>query len=97
MCHSLSLSYPLRSEFADYADLARGLVFTRARVTQLVNLRLIATDVQEEILFLEVPPGRQPITEHALRAALRAGFEAGRDRPRPRRPQAFRTQNLNAR
>ena len=80
-------------EFADYADLARGLGFTRARITQLMNLLLIATDVQEEILFLEVPPGRQPITEHALRDALlttldwreqrhrwdalRAEFEAG--------------------
>ena len=82
-----------RGEFAGYADLARGLGFTRARVTQLMNLLLIATDIQEEILFLEVPPGRQPITEHALRDALlttldwreqrrrwdalRAGFEGG--------------------
>jgi len=58
-----------------------------------MNLMLIATDIPEEILFLEVPPGRQPITEHARRDALlttldwreqrrrwnalRAGFEAG--------------------
>ena len=98
VARQLALAHSLQrrvdgGEFADYADLARGLGFTRARITQLMNLLLIATDVQEEILFLEVPPGRQPITEHALRDALlttldwreqrhrwdalRAEFEAG--------------------
>lgn len=98
IARQLALAHALQrrvdaGEFADYADLARGLGFTRARVTQLMNLLLIATDIQEEILFLEVPSGRQPITEHALRDALlttldwreqrqrwdalRAGFETG--------------------
>lgn len=98
IARQLALAHALQrrvdaGEFADYADLARGLRFTRARVTQFMNLVLIATDIQEEILLLEVPPGRQPITEHTLRDALlttldwreqrprwdalRAGFEAG--------------------
>ena len=102
-----------RGEFADYADLARGLGFTRARVTQLMNLLLIATDIQEEILFLEVPPGRQPITEHALRDALlttldwreqrrwwdalRAGFDGRLRSPRADLGPVFRSRPLNAR
>ena len=71
-----------RGEFADYADLARGLGFTRARITQLMNLLLIATDIQEEILFLHVPPGRQPITEHALRDALLTSLDWREQRQR---------------
>lgn len=34
----------------------RQLGFTRARVTQLMDLLLLAAEVQEEILFLELPP-----------------------------------------
>jgi hypothetical protein len=54
-------------EFADYADMARALGFTRARITQLMDLLLLAPDIQDEILHLEVPPGAQPISERALR------------------------------
>ena len=77
-------------EFADYASMSRALGFTRARVTQLMDLLLLASDIQTEILFLECPPGEQPISERRLRdtalksldwreqrnrwAALRAGF-----------------------
>lgn len=59
-------------EFSDYADLARSLGFSRARVTQIMDLLLLAPDIQEEILFLEVPPGRQPVSERALREVLRS-------------------------
>lgn len=38
--------------------MARVLGFTRARVTQIMDLLLFATDIQEEILFLEVVPPR---------------------------------------
>lgn len=38
----------------DYAELARLGHVTRARVTQIMNLRLLAPDIQEAILFL--PP-----------------------------------------
>jgi hypothetical protein len=47
---------------ANYAQLARLGHVSRARVTQIVNLRLLAPDLQEAVLFL--PPtvrGRDPI------------------------------------
>jgi hypothetical protein len=51
-----------RGQVADYASLARLGHVSRARITQIMNLLLLATDIQEEILFL--PPtqhGRAPI------------------------------------
>ncbi len=42
----------------DYADLARLGHVTRARVTQIMNLRLLAPSIQEELLFLERPANR---------------------------------------
>jgi hypothetical protein len=39
-------------EIADYAELARLGHVTRARVTQIMNLLLLAPDIQEAILFL---------------------------------------------
>jgi hypothetical protein len=47
---------------ADYSDLARLGHVSRARLTQIMNLLLLAPNLQEEILFL--PPrrrGRDPI------------------------------------
>ncbi len=53
----------------DYAELARLGHVSRARVTQIMNLNLLAPDIQEEILFLpRVERGRDPIREHAVRA-----------------------------
>ena len=40
-----------RGEVKDYANLARLGFVTRARVTQIMNLTLLAPDIQEEILF----------------------------------------------
>lgn len=37
-------------EFRDYADMALALGFTRAGVTQLMDLLLLAPDIQDEIL-----------------------------------------------
>ena len=49
-------------EAADYATLARRGRVTRARLSQLMNLLLLAPDVQEEVLFLpRVPRGRDPV------------------------------------
>lgn len=49
-------------EVADYADLARLGHVTRARVTQIMNLLMLAPDIQEQILFLpRVTEGRDPI------------------------------------
>lgn len=58
---------------ADRAELAAVLGFTRARVTQLLDLTLLAPDIQEEILVAEVAPGRDQVTERALRAIVRTG------------------------
>jgi hypothetical protein len=47
---------------ATYAELARLGHVSRARITQIVNLRWLAPDLQEAVLFL--PPtarGRDPI------------------------------------
>jgi hypothetical protein len=45
-----------------YADLARRGLVSRARVTQILNLLLLAPDIQEEILFLpRVVCGRDPV------------------------------------
>ncbi len=47
---------------ADYAELARLAHVTRARMTQIMNLLMLAPDIQEAILFLpRVESGRDPI------------------------------------
>jgi hypothetical protein len=52
----------------DYAELARVLGVTRARMTQLLNLLLLAPDIQEQVLNLPaVEKGREPVAEHNLR------------------------------
>ena len=49
-------------EVADYAELARLGHVTRARITQVMNLRLLAPDIQEQILFLpRIEGGREPV------------------------------------
>ena len=42
-----------RGIVTDYAELARLGHVTRARVTQIMNLRLLAPEIQEELLFFE--------------------------------------------
>jgi len=52
----------------DYADLARLGGVTRARLTQIMNLTLLAPDIQESLLFLpRTLRGRDPIQEPHLR------------------------------
>jgi hypothetical protein len=53
--------------YDDQADVARQHGLTRARRTQRMNLLLRAPDIQEEILALDVPAGRQPLSERTLR------------------------------
>jgi len=48
-------------------EIAKLAGVTPARVTQLLDLLFLAPDIQAEILFLEVPPGEQPISERRLR------------------------------
>jgi hypothetical protein len=46
----------------DYAELARLGHVTRARLTQIMNLTLLAPSIQEELLFLpRVEQGRDPV------------------------------------
>ena len=61
---------PEPGRYADQADVARHHGLTRARLTQLMNLLLLAPDIQEEVLALEYPAGREPITERTLRRLL---------------------------
>jgi hypothetical protein len=43
-----------RGEVRDYADIARLGYVTRARLTQIMNLLLLAPDIQEAVLFGDV-------------------------------------------
>lgn len=53
---------------SDYADLARLGMVTRARMTQIMNMLLLAHDIQEEILFMpNTMTGRDPVSERGLR------------------------------
>ena len=60
-----------RGEYRDRAELARQLGLTRARISQLLALTLLAPDLQEHVLFLEAVDGREPLTERALREVVR--------------------------
>ncbi len=52
----------------NYATLARLAHVSRARITQIMNLILLAPDIQEAILFLpSVRRGPDPVTERDLR------------------------------
>jgi hypothetical protein len=52
----------------DYADLARLGLVTRARMTQIMNMLLLAPDIQEEILLMpRTMTGRDPVSERGLR------------------------------
>lgn len=65
---------------ADYAELARLGHVTRARLSQIMNLRLLAPDIQEAILFLPaIRSGRDPIILRDLQAiALTANWRQQR-------------------
>ena len=57
---------------ATQADAARIAGVTRARVTQILNLNLLAPDIQCELLAMrERPRGRDSITERQLRDVVR--------------------------
>ena len=58
-------------ELDDLAEAARRLNLTRARVTQITNLLLLAPEIQEAVLNLGlVTNGRDPVTERNLRKVL---------------------------
>jgi hypothetical protein len=49
----------------DYSDLARVGGVSRARITQIMNMRNLAPAIQEQLLFL--PAGDSPVHERFLR------------------------------
>jgi len=55
----------------DLAEVARRGHVSRARVTQIMNLLLLAPDIQEEILFLpRTTHGADQVTERGVRTVL---------------------------
>lgn len=58
--------------FSDYAQLAVAAGLTRARVSQITDLALLAPDIQEELLEMtREPTGRERIGERHLRGLVR--------------------------
>jgi hypothetical protein len=58
-----------RREVSHYAEIAELGHVTRARMSQLMALLLLAPDIQENLLFL--PPtkqGRDPVSERSIRS-----------------------------
>ncbi len=53
-----------RGEIQDYVDIARLGYITRARASQIMNLTLLAPDIQEKLLYLTE---EIPIREHEMR------------------------------
>ena len=54
--------------FRDLTDAAKAIGVTRARMTQITNLLLLAPAIQEEILDVPlVTNGRDPVSERQLR------------------------------
>jgi Arc/MetJ-type ribon-helix-helix transcriptional regulator len=52
-----------RGEYRDRADVARQHGLTRARITQIMDLTLLAPDLQERVLVLETIGRREQLTE----------------------------------
>ncbi len=73
-----------RGVVRDRAEVARRLGLTRARVTQLLALPLLAPDIQETILFAEATDGKEPMAERQLRCITKtADWTAQRVPARP--------------
>ncbi|MFN0054059.1 MAG: hypothetical protein ACKV0T_17915 [Planctomycetales bacterium] len=77
-CLARPLSLALRfetlirnDEVRDHADLARLGHVTRARLSQIMDLLLLAPDIQEALLFLPaVETGDDPVHERQLRGIV---------------------------
>ena len=64
-----------RGDVRDYADLARLGYVSRARITQIMNLLLLAPNIQERILLLSDDCGMHPhLTEPAVRRIAATPF-----------------------
>ncbi len=56
----------------DRAEVARRLGLTRARLTQLMDLTLLAPDIQGQLLEVESLDGVEPLHERSVRSLLRS-------------------------
>jgi hypothetical protein len=77
VARQLALAHALQAridsgEFQNQAALARALGFSRERISKIMELLLLAPDIQEELLFLECSPGAQPIAEADLHGTVLA-------------------------
>ncbi len=62
-----------RGVVADRAAVAAKLGLTRARVTQLLDLLLLAPDLQAAVLSMEAVDGVEPMAERTLRTIAHGG------------------------
>jgi hypothetical protein len=62
-----------RGVVRDRADAASRLGLSRARISQLLDLTLLAPEIQEQILFADSVDGVERMSERALRSAKRMG------------------------
>ena len=62
-----------RGVVRDRAEVARRLGLTRARVTQLMDLTLLAPSIQEQILLAESVDGVEPMSERTVRSKAHMG------------------------
>lgn len=60
-----------RGEVRDYADIARLGYVTRARLTQIMNLLLLAPDIQEEIMGMAQVTSETTHAERHVRSAVK--------------------------
>ncbi len=60
-----------RGEVRDYADLARLGFVTRARLTQIMNLLMLAPDIQEEIMGMGQATTGTPHAERHVRSVVK--------------------------
>ena len=67
VCARMSISL---AQFPFVPICARAIGVTRARMTQIMNLLLLAPKIQEEILEMTVEAGRDLITERPLRSIV---------------------------
>jgi hypothetical protein len=51
----------------DYAEIARLSHLTRARVTQIMYLKYLAPDLQEQLVDLPMQQGKDPVSENDVR------------------------------
>ncbi len=61
---------------ADRAAVARKLGLTRARVTQLLDLLLLAPDLHTQVIEFKAVDGAEPLAERTLQAVAHTGMLA---------------------